>query len=48
MSYYRPMRVDELVKWLVENEFVHELDAPALAEALVEKFDVLGYSSTAT
>lgn len=52
MSYYRAIREDELTKWLFDMAkkhdlvFDNQLDAEALAHLLVEKYDVLGHSST--
>lgn len=54
MSYYRPVRVEELVAWLLEKGYAEEepgfghVDAQALAEALTNKFDMLFESKTAT
>lgn len=53
MSYYRPMRVDELVAWLLAKGYAEEkpgyghVSAEELATDLVETFDVLGHSATA-
>lgn len=54
MSYVRPARKDEVVKWLLENGFAEEkpgyghVDADELAAALVDKWDLVGYFHTAT
>lgn len=51
--YLRPVRVDELISWLLENGFAEEqsgfghVDANELARALVEKFDIHTYSRQA-
>ena len=48
MSYYRPARKDELVKWLLDNGFAEEksgyghVSAEELAAALIDAFDVMG------
>lgn len=53
MSYYRPLRVEELVAWLLAKGYAEEkpgyghVDAQTLAADLVDTFDVLGHSSTA-
>lgn len=50
MSYYRELRLDELVTWLLEkNPVVRLTDAEALqlATALLDKFDMLTHSKTA-
>ncbi len=50
MAYYRELRLDELVTWLLEkNPVVRLTDAEALqlATALLDKFDMLTYSKTA-
>lgn len=50
MSYYREIRLDELVTWLLEkNPVVRLNDAEALqlASAILEKYDVMGTSTTA-
>lgn len=50
MSYYREIRLDELVTWLLEKNSVVKLtdnEALQLATALLEKFDVMGASKTA-
>ena len=50
MSYYREIRIDELVTWLLEkNPVVRLTDSEALqlATALLNKFDILGSSQTA-
>lgn len=46
MSYIRPVRLEELVAWLVENEYVNALEATALAAALIERYDVITEAST--
>lgn len=52
MAYFRAMRVDELVAWLLEKGYAEEtsgyghVSAEELAAALVDAFDVLGYAST--
>lgn len=53
MSYVRPVRVDELVKWLKDNFGIvtdSDLDivvcSGVLAEALVSRFDIIMESST--
>lgn len=54
MSYYRPIRVDELVAWLLAKGYAEEkagyghVDAQELAEALTNEFDMLFTSNTAT
>lgn len=50
MSYYREIRLDELVTWLLEKNSVVKLndqEALALATAILDKYDVLGSSLTA-
>ncbi len=50
MAYYRELRVDELVTWLLDKNPVVRLtdaEALALATALLDKFDMLTYSKTA-
>lgn len=53
MAYYRPIRIDELTPWILEQVKKenlisdNQIDAKALATALLNKFDVLGYSQTA-
>lgn len=54
MSYVRPARKDEVVAWLLANGFAEDepgyghVDAETLAAALVEKWDLVGYFTTAT
>lgn len=54
MSYYRPIRIDELTPWLADyiakNNLINDdqIDAAALATAILDKYDVLGHSKTAT
>lgn len=54
MSYYRPVRVEELVAWLLAKGYAEEssgyghVSAQDLAEALTEKYDMLFESNTAT
>lgn len=52
MSYLRPIRKDELTTWLLENgpedAGYWDVDAPALAQKLIDKFDILTYSNTPT
>lgn len=49
MAYYREMRVDEISAWLLENQVVEltELEAVELAEAILDRFDIMGPSNTA-
>lgn len=50
MSYYREIRLDELVTWLLEKDSVIKLndnEALRLASALLDKFDIMGSSNTA-
>lgn len=50
MSYYREIRLDELVTWLLEKNSAVKLndnEALQLATAILEKFDVMGTSTTA-
>jgi hypothetical protein len=53
MSYYRAMKVEELVAWLLDNGYAEEksgyghISAEELASALVDNYDVMGYSKTA-
>lgn len=45
MSYYRPAKKDELVRWLLNTGLVQDLDqgdVEALAEALIKSFEVVG------
>lgn len=50
MAYYRAMKAEEIAAWLLENGFAEEksgyghVSAEELATALVDKFDVMGYS----
>jgi hypothetical protein len=50
MSYLRPIRQEELVEWLLENNYAEELPgyghvaAEELAAALIRKFEILHYS----
>lgn len=52
MSYYRETRKDELVAWLLEKGYAEEesgfghVSADELAEALIQRFDVLTTSDT--
>lgn len=52
MSYYREVRRDELVAWLLEKGYAEErpgyghVDAETLADALIARFDVLTTSDT--
>lgn len=52
MAYFRAMRVDELVAWLLERGYAEEasghghVSAEELATALVDTFDVMGYSGS--
>lgn len=52
MAYYRAMRVDELVAWLLERGYAEDrpgyghVDAETLANELIDSFDVMGYSGT--
>lgn len=54
MSYYREVRQDELVAWLLDKGYAEEesgyghASAEELASALLARFDVLGHSNTAT
>lgn len=53
MSYVRPARVDEVRAWLIENfwDSDHEMiivEPEELAIRLTEKWDLVGYFSTAT
>lgn len=51
MSYVRPAKVEEVVKWLLENGYAEEqagfghADADTLANALVDKWDLVGVFS---
>lgn len=50
MSYYREIRLDELITWLLDKNPVVVLtdqEALQLASAILEKFDVMGTSQTA-
>lgn len=45
MSYYRPAKKDELVKWLLNTGLVQDLelkDVESLAAALIQSFEVVG------
>lgn len=52
MSYYREVRHDELVAWLLEKGFAEEttgfghVSAADLATAILDRFDVMGPSNT--
>lgn len=52
MSYLRPIRLEELTDWLLENGLAEEeagyghVDAATLAQKLIDKFDILTYSKT--
>lgn len=52
MSYLRSIRVDELRKWLLEKGYAEaeagygHVTADELAQALVDKFDILVVSTT--
>lgn len=49
--YLRPIKVEELQKWLLDKGFAEEkpgyghVDAEELAQALINDFDVLTYSA---
>lgn len=47
MSYVRPIRVDELIKWIKDNGY-DEVSAETLAQALVDTFDIITTSMTAS
>lgn len=52
MSYIRPIKLEELIQWLLENGFAEEkpgyghVDAETLAQALINRFDVITKAST--
>ena len=54
MSYYRPIRKDELAAWLLQKGYAEaesgygHVSADELAEALIERFDVLFTSNSPT
>lgn len=50
MSYVRPARKDEVVKFLERffGESLQPVVIDALAEALIEEWDLVGYFNTAT
>lgn len=47
MSYLREVRVEELIDWLDRNDY-HQIDSTDLAQRLVDRFDILTTSHTAT
>lgn len=52
MSYLRPVKLEELKTWLLEKGFAEEesgfghVDAETLAEALMDRFEIITKSST--
>lgn len=47
MSYVRPAKVEEVKKWLLDTGLISdETQAQQLAEALVEKYELIGYFKT--
>lgn len=52
MSYYREIRIDELVAWLQSRDYANngvvEVDLTILAADLFNRFDILSEASTAT
>lgn len=49
MSYVRPVRLSELVDWLFgEGVDDENTDVEALAQAMINKFDILTYSMEPT
>ncbi len=52
LSYLRPARKNEVVDWLYSTEFVNndlvEIGVETLAEALIEKWDLIGPFSSPT
>jgi hypothetical protein len=52
MSYYREIRLDELVAWLQSRDYTNnglvEVDITVLADDLFNRFDILSSSDTAT
>ena len=52
MSYYREIRLDELVAWLQSRDYTNngivEVDLTVLANDLFNRFDILSDSKTAT
>ena len=52
MSYYREIRHDELVAWLLDRAYTNngavEIGVGTLATDLLERFDILGTSNTAS
>jgi len=51
MSYYREIRLDELIAWLRSRDYVNnglvEVDLTVLADDLFNRFDILSDSTTA-
>lgn len=45
MSYVRPIRKEELVKWIYDHGLA-EADTETLAEALVAEFDIITEAHT--
>lgn len=52
MSYYREIRLDELIVWLQSRKYSNngmiEIDLTVLAADLLIRFDILSESTTAT
>lgn len=52
MSYFRPVREEELISWLLENGLAEEesgfghVSAEELAQKLIDRFDVLTLSKS--
>lgn len=47
MSYVRPARKDEIIAFLDSIDWIN-LSAEQLADALIVKYDLVGYFKTAT
>lgn len=44
MSYYRPVRLSELIAWLVDQAGVDPEVASDLAQKLVDRYDLMTYA----